>query len=100
MFRRIEQEESDTVTISIDNSEFRVPAGISVAAAVLLCGRKKVRTTPVSASPRLPFCMMGICFDCLMSIDGVANQQACQVEVSDNMRIEYQQGAAALGPPQ
>ena len=98
MFRRIEQKESDTVTVNIDNREFEVPAGISVAAAVLLCGHKKVRTTPVSASPRLPFCMMGICFDCLMSIDGVANQQACQVEVSDHMRIEYQQGAAALGP--
>ena len=97
MFRRIEQQGSDTVTVRIENREFQVPAGISVAAAVLLCGYKKVRTTPVSASPRLPFCMMGICFDCLMSIDGVANQQACQVEVSDNMTIEYQHGAAALG---
>ena len=97
MFRRIEQQGSDTVTVRIDKREFQVPAGISVAAAVLLCGHKKVRTTPVSASPRLPFCMTGICFDCLMSIDGVANQQACQVEVSDDMIIEYQHGAAALG---
>jgi len=98
MFRSIEQIDSDTVTVRIDNREFQVPAGISVAAAVLLCGHKKVRTTPVSTSPRLPYCMMGICFDCLMRIDGVANQQACQVEVSDNMTIEYQHGAVALGP--
>ena len=98
MFRRIEQNESDTVTVRIENREFQVPAGISVAAAMLLCGYNKVRTTPVSAAPRLPFCMMGICFDCLMRIDGVANQQACQVEVSDNMTIEFQHGAAELEP--
>ena len=98
MFRRIDQQGSDTVTVRIENREFQVPAGISVAAAVLLCGYKKVRTTPVSASPRLPYCMMGICFDCLMSIDGVANQQACQVEVRENMTIEYQQGAVQPGP--
>ena len=97
MFRRIEPKPSDTVTVRIDNRYFQVPAGISVAAAVLLCGHKKVRTTPVSQSPRLPYCMMGVCFDCLMSINGVANQQACQVEVSDDMTIEYQHGAAALG---
>ena len=98
MFRRIEQQGSETVIVRIENREFRVPAGISVAAAVLLCDYKKVRTTPVSASPRLPFCMMGICFDCLMIIDGVENQQACQVEVRENMTIEYQQGAAQPGP--
>jgi succinate dehydrogenase/fumarate reductase-like Fe-S protein len=40
--------------------------------------------------------MMGICFDCLMTIDGVPNQQACQLEVRENMTIEVQQGAAEL----
>lgn len=98
MFRRIEQEGFDTVTVRIENREFQVPAGISVAAAVLLCGFNKVRNTPVSDSPRLPYCMMGVCFDCLMEIDGLPNQPACQVEVSDNMTIEYQRGAVDLVP--
>ena len=96
MFRLIEETGSNTVTLSIEGREFRVPVGISVAAAVLLCGFNKVRNTPVTDSPRLPYCMMGICFDCLMNIDGVPNQQACQVEVRENMTIEYQQGAADL----
>ena len=96
MFRRIEITEADTVSVLIEAREFEVPAGISVAAAVLLCGFRKLRTTPVSGSPRLPYCMMGICFDCLMNIDGVPNQQACQIEVSQNMTIEYQRGAADL----
>jgi hypothetical protein len=55
-----------------------------------------MRNTPVTDSPRLPYCMMGICFDCLMTIDGVPNQQACQLEVRENMTIEVQQGAAEL----
>ena len=96
MFRLVEDSGSDTVTLRIEDREYAVPAGISVAAAVLLCGVDKVRTTPVTDSPRLPYCMMGICFDCLMRIDGVPNQQACQVEVAQNMTIEYQQGAAEL----
>lgn len=96
MFRRIEQAGSDSVTVRIENREFQVPAGISVAAAVLLCGFRKVRNTPLSDSPRLPYCMMGICFDCLMCIDGVPNQQACLVEVRNNMTIDYQRGAAEL----
>ena len=100
MFRRIEDSGSDTVTLWIDNREFQVPAGISVAAAVLLCGLDKVRDTPVTGSPRLPYCMMGICFDCLMCIDGVPNQQACQVEVRQNMTIDYQRGAAELLQPE
>ena len=96
MFRLIEERRSDNVSVHIENREFRLPAGISVAAAVLLCGYRKARNTPVTDSPRLPYCMMGICFDCLMNIDGVPNQQACQVEVRENMRIEFQQGAAKL----
>lgn len=96
MFRQIEATGTDTVTVRIEDREYDVPAGISVAAAVLLCGVSKVRNTPVTGSPRLPYCMMGICFDCLMCIDGVPNQQACQIEVSENMTIEYQQGAAEL----
>jgi predicted molibdopterin-dependent oxidoreductase YjgC len=36
--------------------------------------------------------MMGVCFECLMEIDGVPNRQACQVRVADGMRIRRQQG--------
>jgi hypothetical protein len=37
--------------------------------------------------------MMGICFDCLAVIDGVANRQACMVAVRPGMRIARQEGA-------
>ncbi len=96
MFRRVDETSVDTLKLRIEDREYAVPVGISVAAAVLLCGFNKVRNTPVTDSPRLPYCMMGICFDCLMTIDGIPNQQACQLEVRENMKIEVQQGAAEL----
>jgi len=40
--------------------------------------------------------MMGVCFDCLVRIDGKANQQGCMVLVKPGMRIELQHGANAL----
>ena len=70
-----------------------MPEGASAAAAVLLAGLPAIRVTPVKGSPRLPYCMMGICFDCLAEIDGVANRQACMVPVAPGMRIAPQRGA-------
>jgi hypothetical protein len=55
------------------------------------------RTTPVIGSRRGPWCMIGACFDCLVTIDGAPNQQACMVVVSDGMQIERQLGARDLG---
>lgn len=95
MFRTIENNHA-TVSITIEGNPYVVPADISVAAAVLLSGFKKVRNTPVTNSPRLPFCMMGVCFDCLMKIDSAPNQQACQIIVKKGMKIELQDGASEL----
>ena len=80
------------VTVTLDGDAIRVPGDLSAAAAVLLHGGAS-RTTPVSGSSRAPYCMMGVCFDCLMEIDGVPNRQACLVPVAEGMRIRRQQGA-------
>ena len=77
----------------MEGAPLRVPAGASAAAAVLLAGLFRIRETPVSGAPRLPYCMMGVCFDCLAEIDGVANRQACMVPVAPGMRIRVQHGA-------
>jgi predicted molibdopterin-dependent oxidoreductase YjgC len=70
----------------------------SVAAALLMAGHTVFRTTPVSGAERGPFCMMGVCFECLVEIDGVGNQQACMIEVRQGMRIKRQQGAVEIRP--
>jgi hypothetical protein len=81
------------IEVLVDGVAVRVPQGASAAAAVLLAGSAAIRETPVSGAPRLPYCVMGACFDCLAEIDGVANRQACLVPVAPGMRIARQRGA-------
>jgi predicted molibdopterin-dependent oxidoreductase YjgC len=96
MFRRLPETSGHTVAITIDGKPHRAREGDSVSAAILSAGLASSRTTPVSGAPRGPFCMMGVCFDCLVMIDGVANRQGCLVRVADGMVIETQLGKREL----
>jgi NADH dehydrogenase/NADH:ubiquinone oxidoreductase subunit G len=40
--------------------------------------------------------MMGACFECLVTIDGTGNRQACMVPVQEGMAVETQSGARKL----
>jgi D-hydroxyproline dehydrogenase subunit gamma len=92
MFKRLRDSDTQTVGIMIDGRAFSARSGDTVAAALLVSGIAYNRTTPVSGAPRLPYCMMGVCFDCLVTIDGAGNKQACLVVVRDGMKIETQKG--------
>jgi predicted molibdopterin-dependent oxidoreductase YjgC len=87
--------------VQFEGEELSAYRGDTVAAALLAGDHWQFRTTPVSGAPRGPFCMMGVCFECLVEIDGVANRQACMTEVRDGMRIKRQSGANDIGilPP-
>lgn len=82
--------------VTIDGQPFAARAGDSVAAALLAAGVSACRSTPVSGAARGPYCLMGACFECLVTIDGRPNQQGCLVPVRAGMRIERQSGARAV----
>jgi predicted molibdopterin-dependent oxidoreductase YjgC len=84
------------IAIDFEGQPLQVPGGVSVAAALLASGVRSVRTTPVTEAPRAPYCMMGVCFECLVEIDGVPNRQSCLVPVQAGMRVRIQRGARAL----
>jgi predicted molibdopterin-dependent oxidoreductase YjgC len=88
------------VAVAVEGRTVRVPAGASAAAAALAAGWRSLRETPLSGAARGPWCMIGLCFDCLAEIDGVANRQSCMVTVRPGMRIRRQRGARPLPPPQ
>lgn len=99
MFRRLPDDllvATPEVALFIDGRPCTARAGDSVAAAMLAAGRVACRTMAMTGAPRGPYCMMGVCFDCLVVIDGRQNQQACQVHVAEGMEIETQQGARNL----
>ncbi|MRX51045.1 (2Fe-2S)-binding protein [Paracoccus sp. S-4012] len=97
MFRRAMADPRPEVGITIDGAAVRAREGDTVAAALLASGRDVRRRTAVSGAARLPFCMMGVCFDCLVSIDGVGNRQGCLIAVREGMRVEVQRGARQVG---
>ncbi len=86
-------EDVPLVTITLDGRTAQVPAQASVAAALLAAGADPFRTTAISQSPRAPYCMMGVCFECLVEIDGRPNRQACLEPVTAGMQVRTQQGA-------
>lgn len=94
-FKRLPVNPSDTVQLWVEGQPVNARRGESVAAAVLSAGLGPTRTTPVSGSPRAPYCMMGVCFECLMEIDGRANTQGCMTPVAQGMQVRFQQGARA-----
>jgi predicted molibdopterin-dependent oxidoreductase YjgC len=96
MFRRLPDPGAVDVALVVDGVACTARAGDTVAAAMLATGLLACRTTPVSGAPRGPYCLMGVCFDCLVTIDGAPNRQACLVPVADGMRVERQQGARSI----
>lgn len=61
--------------------------GESVHAALLAAGYRVLRTTAKAGQPRGFFCGMGVCYECLVTINGVPNQRACMTLVEDRMEI-------------
>ena len=97
MFRRLPDADAAMIEVTIDGRGARVRAGDTVSAALLASGRDVRRATAVSGAPRLPYCMMGVCFECLVTVDGVGNRQGCLVPVAPGMRIETQHGRREAG---
>ena len=75
-----------TVHATLDGRPVSLPAGMNVAAALLGIGEIIFRISPSSHRPCSPHCLMGVCFECLMEIDGI-ERQACMTEVREGMMI-------------
>ena len=97
MFQRLPVSAGAKVGVSIDGRSYEVRGGDTVAAALLAAGLDRCRTTPISGASRAPYCMMGVCFDCLVIVDGVGNRQGCLVRVREGMQISMQHGKRELG---
>ena len=95
MFRRL-PDSGGVIAFDFEGATFEARVGDSVAAALLANGVLAFRTTPVSGSPRSPWCLIGNCHECLVEIDGEPNRQACLVEARAGMRVRRQRGARGV----
>ncbi|MEU6200977.1 (2Fe-2S)-binding protein [Streptomyces sp. NPDC047061] len=79
-------------TVTFDGRELPALHGQTVAAALWASGVTSWRTTRGEGRPRGVFCGIGICFDCLVTVNGRPNQRACVVPVHPGDAIRTQRG--------
>lgn len=91
MFKRV-HDSPNGFPVFVDGMRITAYPGEMVAGVLLRTAPFIARTTPVKASPRAPFCMMGVCFDCLAVVDGMQSVQTCQTPVREGMTITRQHG--------
>lgn len=73
-------------TISVDGQPVQAHAGEMLAAALLAAGIYRLRSSPNACTPRGAFCLMGVCQECLVRIDGKL-RQACLTTVRDGLVV-------------
>jgi predicted molibdopterin-dependent oxidoreductase YjgC len=78
---------SDPIEIVVDSQSLIVERGVTLASA-LLDARVQAFRLSTSGEPRGPLCGMGICYECRVTIDGVAHQRSCVIVVEPGMRVE------------
>ncbi len=78
------------VHITVDGQPLTGAEGQSIAGVMMANGIRSWRTTARTDSPRGIFCGIGVCFDCLVCVDGVRDVRACQRRACDGDVVELQ----------
>jgi predicted molibdopterin-dependent oxidoreductase YjgC len=84
-------ERGGALSLKLDGRTVTAYEGETVAAVLLAEGHVATRRTR-SGSPRGVYCGMGVCFDCLVVVDGVPNTRACVTWVREGMDVARQDG--------
>lgn len=73
------------IRLSVNGQAVDVPSGASVAAAIATVATRFRRS--VNGEARAPLCGMGVCFECRVRIDGVAQLRACMTPAREGMQV-------------
>lgn len=79
---------STDTRITIDGEPVDAAVGTSLTAVFVAERRWRLRDNPVSGEPRGPFCGMGVCFECEVTVDGRPGVRACLTRVLPGMTVE------------
>ncbi len=93
---RIDDPEGDPVEFLFEGKPFEAFPSDTIAAALLAAGVRTLTVTEVSGDTRGGFCFLGRCADCMVIIDGQANQRACITPVRAGMDVRIQHGQGAV----
>ena len=71
------------LTLWLDGEPVSGTAGQTIAGVLLGAGRRQWRTTAADGAPRGVFCGIGVCFDCLVEVNGLRDVRACLRRAQD-----------------
>lgn len=83
-------------SFTLDGQPVPFRDGQTVGGALVGHGIMAWRSTRLEGRPRGLFCGIGVCFDCLVVVDGVPNQRACLVAASPGMAVSTQEGTGRV----
>lgn len=78
----------DKVTLSVNEKKIPAYKGETLLAALIASGYKSLKQSPLRGESRGALCGMGVCFECIVTVNGVPNIRSCMTEVEDNMKVE------------
>jgi D-hydroxyproline dehydrogenase subunit gamma len=87
----------DPFCFEVDGESVPAFAGETVAAALMAEGRRALRTTAGRKEARGYYCGMGVCWDCMMWLEGEGSVQTCRLLAEPGMRLRTMRGAS-IGP--
>jgi aerobic-type carbon monoxide dehydrogenase small subunit (CoxS/CutS family) len=79
---------STQINFTFNGKRITCEKGQSIAAALIAADNRELRTTRFGNEPRSIFCGIGVCYDCVVVVNGVANQRSCLIEATDEMNVE------------
>jgi len=62
--------------------------GETLLAALIAGGYRETKISPLKKEPRSALCGMGVCFECMVTVNGEPNTRSCMTEVQENMVVE------------
>ena len=78
------------VAIEFEGRSYRGVRGQSIAGILLANDVLDWRTTGDGERPRGLFCGIGVCFDCVVTVDGIPDVRACQRRATGGECVERQ----------
>lgn len=89
---RLEQgiQRGSAFEITLDGDPVLAYPGETLATVLLAAGWRTFRPASNTGEPRGLYCGMGICFDCLVTLDGRPNVRACVTPAQPGARVERQ----------
>jgi predicted molibdopterin-dependent oxidoreductase YjgC len=83
-----EVQRGKAIKVIVDGNTVEAYEGETVATVLLSAGIQTFRFTHKNKSPRGIYCGMGICYECLVTVDGIHAIRSCVTPVVDGMQIE------------